>query len=157
MHKTHTGESGKLLTFTDDIDHLSHEELINLYYDLHMAYTELTDSFKNRDLVITSFLKRQNEAYYGKIINSHTAPQTILCLKMLMTGKLCSKEAILYNISSNEDASLKLAQVTVCRVRAVLKPLGIKVITQYSRGYYISKTDIKKFKDLVNAYEKETF
>jgi DNA-binding response OmpR family regulator len=81
----------------------------------------------------------------------------IISLLAVTPGTL-TKETILSRLYQDDDGwpEAKIIDVTICKIRKRLAPLGIKVETMWSRGYRMAPACRAKIKALLAAEEVPT-
>jgi|AP82_1055514.scaffolds.fasta_scaffold41401_3 two-component system cell cycle response regulator CtrA len=84
------------------------------------------------------------------------APSLRNALAALVKKELCTK-AHLHVVSAHQgiltETSPKIVDVTICKLRAKLKPFGIKIHTHWGLGYSIGAVDRDRLKNW-NTHER---
>lgn len=80
-------------------------------------------------------------------------PSGVTILKMLMTGKVATHDAIIremYDMDEPDNAR-NIISIQIMHLRRSLKEIGVSIETVHSVGYRMSEADIKKVSDLLSG------
>ena len=131
------------MTFVStDIDHYTHEQLKQAYYDLAFRYEEIAgDNHDALNIQSALGLTRQEAMF--------------VC--MLMDGMVKSHNAIVAAVSFKSIADIALqneipsvTKVIACKARKAMKRHGIEIKTVWGVGYQMMPDQIAKLKTLIN-------
>ena len=90
-----------------------------------------------------------------------TKTQAVI-LGVMVSRVVATKRAVelaLYSDRGSDWPDVKIFTVQVCRMRKILKPFGIEIITDHGIGWYLRELDKEKIKTAVlekfpNAYKE---
>ena len=128
----------KYVTFDLDVERMSRAELEDKYFDAVFALEELGVG------------KSDLEDKIPHIIGLTRMQSQMLAL--LMSGRVISARGFMaVNYAGGQDATDSPIKVRIHQIRERLEPYGVMISTVKLKGYVISKADIQKIHDLLDA------
>ena len=134
-----------------DIDHYTHEQLKQAYYDLAFRYEELLPDIEYENLALALRYHASRQGLHGGT-NQECGPQVIKLVMVLMSGRLMNSEQLTSQISGS-DAGKKIAEVALCKARKILARFGGEIETIWGQGWRMPKTTIHMIEREIERYK----